>query len=55
MKFHVYRDNLNQYRWRLKAINGRIIADSGEGYHNRADCLAGIDLVKKSGMVPIEG
>jgi len=34
------------YRWRLRADNGRIIADSGEGYHNKADCQHGIDLVK---------
>jgi len=35
-----------QYRWRLKASNGRIIADSGEGYINRADCVNGISLVR---------
>lgn len=36
------------YRWRLVADNGRIIADSGEGYRNKADCQRGIDLVKKT-------
>ena len=25
------------FRWRLKAANGRIIADSGEGYVKRAE------------------
>jgi len=34
------------YRWRLRADNGRIVADSGEGYRNRADCEHGINLVK---------
>lgn len=34
------------YRWRLVADNGRIIADSGEGYRNKTDCQHGINLVK---------
>ncbi|HEY7037120.1 MAG TPA: DUF1508 domain-containing protein [Thermomicrobiales bacterium] len=44
--FELYRDAKNEYRWRLRARNGRLIADSGEGYHNRADCEHGIDLVR---------
>lgn len=36
----------SDYRWRLVADNGRIIADSGEGYRNKADCQHGINLVK---------
>ena len=32
MTYHYYKDTKNQWRWRLKASNGRIIADSGEGY-----------------------
>jgi uncharacterized protein YegP (UPF0339 family) len=34
------------YRWRLRADNGRIIADSGEGYRNKTDCQHGIELVR---------
>jgi len=34
------------YRWRLISDNGRIIADSAEGYHNFGDCEHGIMLVK---------
>jgi uncharacterized protein YegP (UPF0339 family) len=30
--------NHPDYRWRLWADNGRIIANSGEGYRNKADC-----------------
>jgi len=43
----VYKDNRGEWRWRLRASNGRIIADSGEGYKNKQDCEHGIDLVKK--------
>lgn len=38
-----------QWRWRLRADNGRIIAASAEGYFNRADAEAGIALVRGTG------
>ena len=41
----VFRDASGEWRWRLKAANGRVIADSGEGYANQSDCLAGLGLV----------
>lgn len=47
MTFSVYVDVARQYRWRLKASNGRIIADSGEGYVNRSDCEKAINLIKQ--------
>lgn len=31
-RFEVYRDAAGEWRWRLKAANGRIVGDSGEGY-----------------------
>ncbi|MCB0746075.1 MAG: DUF1508 domain-containing protein [Ignavibacteriales bacterium] len=46
MKFHVYKDSRAEWRWRLKATNGKIIATSGEGYNNKQDCLHAIDLIK---------
>ena len=45
MKFHIYRDHNNEWRWFLQAENGRKIATSAEGYHNERDCLDGISLV----------
>jgi uncharacterized protein YegP (UPF0339 family) len=53
MVYWVYRDTSLQYRWRLRASNQRIIAISGEGYHNRTDCIAAIELVKNSRDAPI--
>lgn len=38
MKLRVYRA-ADGWRWRLKARNGRIIADSGEAYTRRSDCV----------------
>lgn len=53
MKYHVYKDASNEWRWRLKATNGNILADSGEGYSTKADCLAGIQSVKGSSNAPV--
>jgi hypothetical protein len=33
----LYTDIKHQYRWRVRAVNHRIVADSGEAYVNRAD------------------
>jgi uncharacterized protein YegP (UPF0339 family) len=32
MTYVYYKDAKGEWRWRLVAANGRIIADSGEGY-----------------------
>ncbi len=45
--FQVYIDANRHYRWRIRRMgNNVILADSAEGYVNRADCLQGISLVK---------
>ena len=53
MKYQLYESG-GQYRWRLLAGNNRNIANSGEAYHNKADCLAAINLVKNSASAPVE-
>ena len=53
MRYLIYKDTARQWRWRLTASNNRIIADSGESYHNKADCLHGINLVKGSNTAPV--
>ena len=44
MKFEMYKDGRGEWRWRLKAGNGKTIA-SGESYHNRQDCVDAVNLV----------
>ena len=46
-KFEVYLDKAGEFRFRLKARNGEIIAVS-EGYKAKASCLNGIESVKKN-------
>ena len=62
MKFGVYRDRAGEWRWTLQAANGRAIADSGEGYVHREDCLdmlfairadAGLSTVEVEGVETI--
>lgn len=46
--FEVFLDNANEWRWRLIATNGNIIADSGEGYQSKQGVKRGIESVKRS-------
>ena len=46
-KFEVYTDKAGEFRFRLKATNGQVIAVS-EGYKAMASCENGIASVKKN-------
>ena len=46
-KFELYQDKAGEYRFRLKAKNGEVIAVS-EGYVTKANCENGIASVKKN-------
>ena len=48
-KFEVYEDKGGEFRFRLKATNGQVIAVS-EGYKAKASCLNGIESVKKNAV-----
>ena len=53
-KFQVYQDKAGEYRFRLTAKNGQIIA-VGEGYTAMKNCLNGINSVKKNCVdAPVE-
>ena len=53
-KFEMYLDKAGEFRFRLKARNGKIIAIS-EGYTTKAPCENGIDSVRKNAeMAEIE-
>ena len=46
-KFEMYEDKAGEFRFRLKARNGQVIAVS-EGYTTKASCENGIASVKKN-------
>ena len=53
-KFEMYLDKAGEFRFRLKARNGKLIAIS-EGYTAKASCENGIDSVRKNAeMAEIE-
>jgi len=46
-KFEIYKDKANQFRFRLKAANGEVIA-VGESYPDKKSCLKGIASIQKN-------
>ena len=46
-KFEMYADKAGEYRFRLKATNGQIIA-VGESYKALSSCLNGIESVRRN-------
>lgn len=46
-KFEVYQDKAGEYRFKLKAPNGEVIAVS-EGYSSKKSCMNGIESVMKN-------
>ena len=46
-KFELYTDKAGEFRFRLKAKNGQIIA-VGESYKKKPSCLNGIESIKKN-------
>jgi uncharacterized protein YegP (UPF0339 family) len=45
--FDMYKDQKGEFRWRLVAENGKVVADSGEGYQSKEHCKDGIGSVKR--------
>jgi len=50
--FEIYEDKNNEWRWRLKAGNGEIIAVS-EGYTTKQNLLKNIESVRQNTDGPI--
>ena len=48
-KFEIYADKAGEFRFRLKATNGQVIAVS-EGYKAMASCANGVESVKKNAV-----
>lgn len=48
MQFEIYKDAAGEYRWRLRAGNGKIMADSGEGYAERHNAVSAINAIKNA-------
>lgn len=42
-----YRDEAGECRWRLKAANGEVVANSGEGFRDMTDAQRAFDTVER--------
>ena len=49
MKIELYEGKDGQFRWRLKAANGAILATAGQGFKAKADAKHSIELIQKAG------
>jgi uncharacterized protein YegP (UPF0339 family) len=47
LKFELYVDEADEWRWRLRHRNGNIMADSGEGYVRKADAKSAIETLRE--------
>jgi uncharacterized protein YegP (UPF0339 family) len=54
MEYTIYQDAKREWRWHF-TTNGRVIADSGEGYVNRQDAERGIQIMKNSADALVKG
>lgn len=46
--FDIYQDRAGGWRWRLKAENGQIVADSAESYTREADAERAVESTLKA-------
>ncbi len=53
MKYHVFKDDKHEWRWKLVVAQDLPIAVSGVGFQSEADCRAAIEIVKMSGSAPV--
>lgn len=47
LKFELYLDEADEWRWRLRHRNGNIMADSGEGYTRKANAESAIGTLRE--------
>ncbi|GAA0531774.1 HVO_2922 family protein [Halorubrum ejinorense] len=46
--FELFRDNADEYRWRLRHDNDNVIADGGQGYASKQKAKQGLESVKSN-------
>jgi len=50
-----YQDRAGQWRWRMRASNGKIVADSAEGYTRRDSCERAAKRVQDTPTILVMG
>lgn len=52
-RYEIYEDSRGEWRWRLRAANGRVIADGGEGYSRRDSCRRAVSVMIRTAQTPL--
>ena len=47
VSFELFKDAKKEFRWKLKAANGKVMAVSNDGYSTKASCQSAINLIKE--------
>lgn len=50
MSIEIYEDKHDEWRWRMRAGNGKIVGDSGEGYATKWNATLAARRFLKSGL-----
>lgn len=54
MHFIIFKDKADEYRWRLQARNGKIIADSAEGYTLKSGAKRAVNNLNSKFKSPLK-
>lgn len=54
-KVFIFKDVVGEWRWTRKSSNGRIVADSSEGYANKGDCVDMALRINKTAEFVLDG
>ncbi len=52
-KFEIYKDRAGEWRWRLKAANGKKVGDSGEGYKRAATARRMARMIRNAPIIEV--
>ena len=47
MGFEIYQDKAGEWRWRLRASNGNLVAITEEGYVSKDNVIRALDSVRR--------
>ena len=48
MGFEIYQDKAGEWRWRLRASNGNLLAVTEEGYVSKENVIRALDSVRRN-------
>ncbi len=47
MGYEIYQDKAGQWRWRLRARNGQLVANGGEAFASKSNVIRSLESVRR--------